>query len=304
MPETGTRTVYSASEKSTPFCVIGDPIEHSPSPVMHNRLFDMQKLPYTYEAVHVRPEELSGFIREAKERRRPGFNVTLPHKETVVRYLDRLDTVAERIGAVNTVRYECGRLTGYNTDVQGFSRAVEAIGWLPGKVILMGAGGAARAAVEALAGLGVKTLIILNRNPERAERLGEEARKWHPVDVITGDLDPLNRSRFMEGVSLVINATPCGMSPRTEGTPFPEIDWIPEHAVVFDMVPNPLETRLLREAKARKLKTLSGLPMLVEQEVAAQEIWLGRTFQEKERERMVRDVSGLVSLRFRSTEGD
>jgi shikimate dehydrogenase len=259
------------------FCVIGDPIGHSLSPAIHRMVFLELGLDFDYEAVRVPAAELSSFVAGARAAGRPGFNVTIPHKESVIPFLDSIDETAVRVGAANTVRFEDGKLRGFNTDVHGCRFALERARWNPAVpgVVLLGAGGAARAAAAALASLGCRRIDLFEIDASRLERfasqipesLGLEVR---PIPDSTG-LESAVRS-----AGLVVNATPVGMWPRTGASPMPDPDWIPASALVFDMVPNPVETRLLAEAGRRGSPTVPGIVMLVAQALAADGIWLSR----------------------------
>jgi shikimate dehydrogenase len=263
------------------FCVIGDPIGHSLSPLIHRYVFLTLGLNGSYESVLVRPSELRRFVEDAKRSRLQGFNVTIPHKQAVIPLLDRLDSTAGRIGAVNTVQRSGDRLTGYNTDVHGCRSALQRAGYRPaGKaVVLFGAGGAARAAAEALASLGITTLHLIEIDRPRMDRFKTDIESSLGITVMPAASGNGLRS-ILEGAELIVNATPVGMWPRTDQSPIPDPEWIASSSLVFDMVPNPAETLLLRQAKSRGAAALSGLVMLVAQAIAADEIWLGRLLPE------------------------
>jgi shikimate dehydrogenase len=265
------------SDPSRTYCVIGDPIGHSLSPLIHAAVFEALGVPMGYEAVRVAPEALAAFVDGARREGRPGFNVTLPHKQAVIPLLDESDGDARLVGAVNTVSAAGGRLVGSNTDVEGCRAALERGGWSPasGAVVLLGAGGAARAAVRALSLAGLKKLTVYEIDVRRAESLRTGLASPLGIDMeIVGSESALEIPVRRAG--LLINATPVGMWPDTEAAPLPDPGWLSPSALVFDMVPNPVETRLLREARSRGARTVPGLVMLVAQALAADEIWLGR----------------------------
>jgi shikimate dehydrogenase len=263
--------------KNRTFCVIGDPIGHSLSPCIHNFIYKTLNLPYGYEAVRVPPDELQPFVADSRNEGRPGFNVTIPHKQAVIPFLDELDETAERVGAVNTVHLQKGKLFGYNTDVHGCRNALVRAGWktAEGNVVLLGAGGAARAAVEALASLGVRKLFLYEIIRPRAERFKSDFESLLGIKIMLIESDGELESR-MRNAGSIVNATPVGMWPNVDQSPVPNSKWIPQTALVFDMVPNPVETLLIRQAKSRGARIQVGLTMLVAQAIAADEIWLDR----------------------------
>jgi len=251
--------------------VIGHPIAHSRSPKIHGHWLKSYGLAGSYEAIDVAPGDLAGFIAALRENGFRGGNVTIPHKEAVFELVDRIDPAAERIGAVNTLWFEDGRLWGGNTDAHGFAANLDehAPGWAAnGPAVVLGAGGAARAIIYALKERGVRDIRILNRTLERA-----------------GDL----RDRFGEGISahrleaagelladagLLVNTTALGMH-GNEGLPADPAA-LPDKAIVTDIVYVPLETPLLAAARARGLACVDGLGMLLHQAVPGFERWFGK----------------------------
>jgi len=254
--------------------LIGYPVDHSLSPAMHNAAFQQLGLSYEYLPRAVEPGRLEEFIegslRASSVR---GANVTIPHKVETVRLMDRLDETAEVIGAVNTVVNDNGTLTGYNTDGLGAVRALEEacgdLRWR--KVVLLGAGGAARAVSHHLVGL-VGELTILNRDEGKAAELKESVRRLGGASVNSGGLRDL--ASVIDSVDILINATPVGMKPSTGAT---LVDPKLLHAgiLVFDLVYNPLRTRLLIDAKAAGAKALGGAEMLAYQGAEAFKLWTG-----------------------------
>ena len=258
------------------FCVIGDPIGHSLSPDIHMKVFKMLGLDLHYTKQHILPDQLSGFINDTKGYNRPGFNVTIPHKEKVMKFLDKIDPFAERIGAVNTVWNKNGTLIGYNTDVHGCRIALEQGGWKPnGSVILLGAGGAARAVLSALHTLQAPSVLLYDIDPKRCQLLAD-----HFSDL-NMNLDIAEKKEQIETnlpkASLLINASPVGMWPNIERTPILNTNILHSGMTVFDLVPKPFHTRLLKEAQQKGAAIIPGLSMLVAQALAADEIWLQRT---------------------------
>lgn len=262
---------------SRTFCVIGDPIGHSLSPLIHAAVFSRLGVPMAYEAVRVAPDRLAAFVGESRRARRPGFNVTIPHKQAVIPFLDGTHGDASRIGAVNTVAAADGKLTGYNTDVDGCRAALSRAGWSPdaGGALLLGAGGAGRAAVRALSLEGLKKLSVFETDHGRAESM-----KTGLAEPLGMEMEILSSRAGLEtavrGAGLLINATPVGLWPAVGASPLPDPGWLPPSGLVFDMVPNPVETRLLRDARLRGCRTVAGVVMLVSQALAADALWLGR----------------------------
>ena len=254
--------------------LIGYPIEHSMSPTMHNAAFRHIGLKYEYQTRAVEPGHLEEFIEGSL--RSPsvrGANVTIPHKVAMVRLMDRLDKTAKSIGAVNTVVNDRRTLTGYNTDGLGAVRALEeAVGDLRGlKVVLLGAGGAARAVSHSLVGL-VSDLTILNRDEGKATELKESVQRLGGTLVKSACLGDL--ASIISSTNILINATPVGMEPHTEATPLnPKL--LHADLLVFDLIYNPPQTRLLADAEAVGAKTLSGIKMLVYQGAEAFRLWTG-----------------------------
>ncbi|HUV75331.1 MAG TPA: shikimate dehydrogenase [Dehalococcoidales bacterium] len=255
--------------------VIGDPVEHTMSPVMHNAAFKKLGMDYRYLPFRVSKEELGRTIADMRALNIRGLNVTIPHKVAVIPFLDKLDPLAEEIDAVNTIVNDDGVLTGYNTDATGFLQALLDNGVEPeGKrVVILGAGGASRAISFILAEKGAR-LVILNRRLNRAKELARSVSR-SSKDIAALKLDEANLAKAMEGAEVLVNATSVGMSPGTGETPLPA-RLLKPGLVVFDIVYNPVRTRLLREAEAAGARTIGGLDMLVWQGAMAFEKWTGR----------------------------
>lgn len=259
--------------------VIGDPIAHSKSPVIHNFWLDRLGLAGTYRATHVLPDALGAYI--AARRGDPawrGCNVTLPHKQAVMPFLDRVDETAAAIGAVNTVVREGSELVGYNSDAPGFLeplRPILAQQHLFKLARIIGSGGAAKAVAHALWGAGF-TLVAIARDPAKAAAL---VAPFDPAHVHVGDLAELARPTDFAfddraGIlDLVVNATSLGMVGKA---PL-EIDWghVPPGALIYDLVYAPLDTPLLVEARARGHRAIDGLDMLIGQAAVAFEKFFG-----------------------------
>jgi shikimate dehydrogenase len=255
--------------------VIGDPIAHSMSPVMHNAAFDKLGLNYLYVPFRVKKEELGKAIAGVRALNIRGLNVTIPHKVTVIPLLDKLDLLAQRIGAVNTIVNDDGVLTGYNTDATGFLQTLLERGVEPrGKnVVILGAGGASRAISLILAERG-SNLIILNRTLDKAKEYASRISQVFKKEVKALELNKENLAKVLAKADILVNATSVGMSPNSNETPVSP-DLLKPSLTVFDIVYNPIKTRLLREAEAAGAKTISGVDMLVWQGALAFELWTG-----------------------------
>jgi len=261
------------SSKTKLFAIIGDPVERSLSPAMHNAAFRALGLDCRYIAIQVPKGTLADVVKAMRKLRITGFNVTHPHKVEIVRLLDRLDESAKLVGAVNTVKTERGKLIGYNTDGAGAVRALEReVGKLAGRrVVLLGAGGAARAIAFSLVKAGAK-LTLANRTASKARRLAAEIKRKLGVEVAVVSIKKRALTEAIKRADLLINATTIGMAPKVNET-LVTADMMHRRLVVNDIVYEPLQTKLLREAKCAGAKTVNGLGMLVNQGALALEIW-------------------------------
>jgi len=253
-------------------CVIGWPVEHSRSPSIHRYWLAQYGIEGAYEKMAVRPEELAEFLGQLAAQGYAGANVTLPHKEAALRAAESADAAATAIGAANTLWLDPdGTLHASNTDAYGFMTNLdaEAPGWNDAgrPVMVLGAGGAARAILHGLLGAGATRILLANRTAERAEVL---ARAFGPAVELVEWKD---RNRALAGCGLLVNATSLGMT----GKQRLEIDLaaLPNDAVVADIVYSPLETELLAAARARGNRVVDGLGMLLHQAVPGFERWFG-----------------------------
>ena len=257
------------------FGVIGDPIAHSMSPAMHNDAFVRLGIDGYYHPFHVKPEDLAAAVQGMKAIGVQGFNVTIPHKSAIIPLLDQVDPLAKAIGAVNTVVREDGGWTGYNTDGAGFVRGLREAYGEPleeKRVLLIGAGGAARAIYYTLASEKVSQIDIANRTAEKAASLAENC----PYSV-TGSVKTTDEAtEQLEEYDVIIQTTSIGMSPLIEASPI-SVQKIKAGTFVSDIIYNPLETKLLQEAKKRGARTQNGLKMFVYQGALAFERWTGQT---------------------------
>jgi shikimate dehydrogenase len=257
--------------------LIGWPVEHSLSPTMHNSAFAALNLNWCYVPLLVPPERLGEAVAGLRALSFVGANVTVPHKETVMLLLNHVTPEAQAIGAVNAIAVREGRSIGYNTDWQGFLIALNEGGFDPqGKrAVVLGAGGAARAVVYALAHAGAQA-TVLNRTASRAQALVQDFVPLFPHrSLVSLPFTPQALEERTAGAHLLVNATPVGMWPEVDQSPWPEDLAFPGHLTVFDLVYNPGQTKLLRQARAAGAKGIGGLGMLVHQGAAAFELWTG-----------------------------
>jgi len=256
--------------------LLGDPVEGSLSPIIHNAAFRSLKMPAIYVAVRTLSDYLGDMVNGIRALGIKGFNVTIPHKVTVMDLLDELDNSASSVEAVNTVKNKRGKLVGFNTDGLGALQALtDELGSVKGKrVLLLGAGGAARAIAYALAGEGCEVKVA-NRTPSRAEALASIVRKnlGHEIQVLS--LEKRELAKTIKDVEILINATSVGMRPHDDSA-LVTSDILHREVTVMDIVYKPLETKLLREAKKAGCRTINGLNMLVNQAAMSFKIWTGR----------------------------
>lgn len=265
------------SSKTKTVGLIGNPVEHSVSPNMHNAAFRELGLDYVYLTFRVEEDRLEGAVDGIRSLGFEGANVTIPHKSAVMEYLDDLDEIARKIGAVNTIKRENHSLKGFNTDGLGALRALnEEIGDIRGKkVVLLGAGGAARAIAFTLAEKGAK-ITISNRTASKAKNLKEEIEKKTGSDLSQIPQEEKFLREAIGNSEILINSTSVGMHPN-EGETILESKSLHPDLTVMDIVYNPIRTKLLREAEEAGANTIDGLRMLVHQGVAGFEIWTGET---------------------------
>jgi shikimate dehydrogenase len=254
--------------------LIGEPVEHSFSPPMHNEAFKTLGLDYVYAPFNVSPDNLKSAIEGANSLNIQGLNVTIPHKINVIKYLNELDPIAELIGAVNTIDFK--NLKGYNTDGIGCIRAIEEVTKIKDKnIVVAGAGGAARAIVFYLAKYGAEEVNILNRNLKKAENLANDLLASNLIsNVNSSDISEI--SKFISDADILIDTTPVGMHPNVSDEPIVKAADIHEELVVNDIVYNPNETVLLKEAIKANAKVVYGIKMLLYQGAESFKIWTDR----------------------------
>ena len=268
--------------------LIGNPVSHSISPIIHNTLFREMNFNGIY--VPFKVDTIGDFMREFRKLDIKGYSVTIPHKESVINHLDAIDPMAKKIGAVNTIVNTGGQLVGFNTDCEAAIKVLEGVSrgerpfartkdaYLKGKkVTLVGAGGVARAIAFGLKERQAQ-ITIINRNYERAQSLARDvgcfSKEFNDPQALDTDI--------------LINATPVGMYPKINETPIDK-DKLKSSMIVFDTIYNPIETKLLKEAKAQGCKTINGLSMFVHQAAAQFKLWTGQMPSVEMIEKIARD---------------
>lgn len=255
-------------------CVIGDPVVHSKSPLLHNTMCRLLGLDYLYLCQTVKPDGLSDFLAGAKALGYAGFNATMPFKELLLPYLDELDPLAQKLGAVNTICIRDGKLYGYNTDCPGYVAALRQQGFDPAgkRAVLLGAGGAAKAVALGLSEAGA-LVSVLNRTLDRAQAVaalcpGQAVALPWTADTLT---------QVLPQADLLVNATSLGMAGQGQFDGFDFLRALSGTALVSDLIYHPAPTRLLQEATALGLETMDGYPLLIHQAILALEHFTGQT---------------------------
>ncbi len=261
------------TSKTKIFCVIGHPIEHSMSPIMWNPALHELGLDYVYLAFDVHPNELEKAIKGIRALDIKGINVTIPHKETVIKHLDEIDPIALKIGAINTIKNEEGILKARNTDASGAKKALIDAGCnVSGKnIFFLGSGGVARSLAYIMAE-EANHITLTDLIKERAISIANEIEENMNADVEGKISNDKNINEGLKKADILINATPIGMYPNVEESPIIK-NSLHGDLFVFDVVYNPLETRLMKEAAEIGCQTLGGLDMLVNQGILAFEWW-------------------------------
>ena len=258
--------------------IIGDPVEHSLSPVMHNAAIVDLGLDYIYVPFSVKQGNLSEALTGFGVVNLQGFSITIPHKQKIIPLLTEISDDAVNIGAVNTVWRTANGWKGTNTDAAGFIAPLKAMNrdWTQTTPVILGNGGAARAVVAGLTNLGCQEIHVIGRNPDKLARFYES---WSHAPKITSLLKIHNwdnLSSLIPAADLLVNTTPIGMSPYVDASPVDELlmQKLKQNAIAYDLIYTPNPTQFLKLAKAKGATTLDGLEMLVQQGVVALEIWL------------------------------
>ncbi len=259
------------------FCLIGHPVEHSMSPTMWNPALQELDLDYIYVAFNVHPDDLEKAINGIRALGIKGVNVTIPHKETIIKYIDEIDPIARKMGAINTIKNDNGLLKGRNTDGDGARKSLIDAGCeISGKkILILGSGGVARAICYILSKEAEK-IILTDIIEERAINLAKEVKDKMKAEVIGKLSSETNIKEEIKDTDILINATPLGMYPKVNASPISK-ELLQSNLFVFDVIYNPLETKLMKEAAEIGCKTLGGLDMLINQGVIAFEWWTGKS---------------------------
>ncbi len=269
--------IKSFSGHTKTFCLIGHPVEHSMSPTMWNPALQELGLDYVYVAFDVHPDNLRKAVDAFRALDIKGINVTIPHKETIIKYLDEIDPIAEKMGAINTIKNENGYLKARNTDAGGAKKSLLDAGCTisGNNILIIGSGGVARALCYTLSEEAEK-IVLTDIIEEKAITLANEVKEKMNANIIGKMSNEATIKEEIKNADILINATSLGMYPKMDVTPVPK-DLLHSDLFVFDVIYNPLETLLMKEAVEIGCKTLSGLDMLVNQGVLAFEWWTGKT---------------------------
>lgn len=265
--------------------IIGHPISHSMSPIMQNSALSELNLDYVYIAFDVLSKNLKNALEGMKALEIQGLNITIPHKENAIKYLDKIDPLALKVGAVNTIKLQDGLLYGKNTDVEGAKQALYDAGiTLSGlNTVLIGSGGAAKAISYCFI-QKVNRLTILNRTEQKAKQLAKRLKNESNTQIIAKKLNGTNLTNEIKSADILINATPVGMYPSQHGSIISK-DMLNKELIVFDLIYNPLETQLIKDAKSIGCKTLNGLDMLINQGALAFKWWTNHKLNTKSMKR-------------------
>jgi shikimate dehydrogenase len=259
------------------FAVIGHPIGHSLSPLMHNTAFQLLGLNCQYDAFDIEPDSLNKLVGRFREESWNGFNITTPHKEAIISFIDEVDTEARAFGSVNTVVNHNGIFAGYNTDVGGIQRSIESFrNKIDGlQCLILGAGGVARSVAYVLTRFfHPQSITIAARNPERANAICKDISPSKVMMNVIKFSDQIFDDAVQKS-TLIANATTVGMFPKFTETPLPNYQLLNKKHIVFDLVYRPLNTQLLIDAKSAGARTIDGLEMFIQQGAAAFELWTG-----------------------------
>ena len=277
------------------YALLGGKLGHTLSPPIHKRLFELKNREFEYTLIESEPEQLDG--KKGELSALAGYNVTIPHKQSVIAFMDRLDDSAKRYGAVNCVDNKGGASVGYNTDCDGFLRSVRAEGGrLDGSVLLLGAGGVGRMmAIEACLAGGRLTMAVLESFMEQTQKVREDILALVPsAQVRIVSIGNIPDEHF----DTLINATPVGMYPKCDACAVTD-EVIANADFVFDAIYNPKETLLIQKAKAMGKKAVGGMAMLVWQAVSAHEIWDGDSYTDEQVQAIIDEMYQKVERDFK-----
>ena len=278
------------------YALLGGKLGHTLSPPIHTRLFELKGREFEYSLIEAEPDVFLSAMNSVKQL--AGCNVTIPHKQAVIPFMDKLDDSAKRYGAVNCIDNKQGVLTGYNTDCDGFLRSVKASGArLDGRVLLLGCGGVGRmmAIESALAGAELYIAVLMSDFPLAQQAVDEITAMKPDADVTIVEINGIDKSLQYD---LLINATPVGMYPKCDACPVSD-DVIARCGFVFDVIYNPKETLLIKKAASMGKPAVSGMAMLVWQAVSAHEIWDGDSYTDDEVQAIIDEMYEIVQRDFK-----
>lgn len=266
--------------------LIGENIENSFSPFIHNQIIIKYSLNFCYLPFQVAETDLNKAIQGIKALNIKGVNVTFPYKEKVIEFLDEVKESARRIGAVNTIVNNKGNLTGYNTDLIGFKKSLQDNGKFVIKeknAFILGAGGAARGVIYTLLEAGIEEISIFNRTLEKAKKIKQDFSPFFPqstINIFSFEQD--NIKDKIKEANLLVNATSIGMASQIDNTPLPDEKLFHPNLLVYDLIYHPAKTLFLRQAERAGAKIINGLPMLVYQGIESFYLWTGLKPEGKE----------------------
>ena len=275
--------------------IIGKDIENSLSPLIHNQIILKHSLNFCYLPFQVAETNLGKAIQGIKALNIKGVNITFPYKEKVIKFLDKVEESAHKIGAVNTIVNNKGILIGYNTDVIGFKRSLqedEEFVIKKKKVVIFGAGGAARGVIYALLEEGIEEICIFNRTLEKAKKIKQDFSSFFPESSIyVFLLEGENLKNKIERAHLIVNTTSLGMPPKIDNTPLSDEKFFHPDLLVYDLIYHPAKTLFLRQAEKAGAKIINGLPMLVYQGIESFYLWTGLKPEGKEVLKMIKRIT-------------
>lgn len=277
--------------------IIGNPIEHTVSPQLHNTISRSRGIDAVYVPFKVDKSSLKFAVEGLRALNIKGFNVTVPFKNDIISFLDEVSEEAKLIGAVNTVKNVDGRLYGYNTDAEGFSRSLKeeaGVGFKGKKVVLIGAGGAARAVGIKAALDGAKSIVIINRTVPKAEEIADVINSNISNNAYCCSLDGKGMQKEFEEGDIIVNTTSVGMYPHVDVSPVKSTEGFSDRQLVCDIIYNPPTTEFLKSASQKGSKVLNGLGMLFFQGIHAYEIWMDVKLSGEEIDSLYKSFAGIM----------
>ncbi|HEX2926379.1 MAG TPA: shikimate dehydrogenase [Ruminiclostridium sp.] len=290
------KLVEEVNGKTELYALLGNPVEHTKSPFIHNTLFKENNINAIYIPVQANKEDLGKAVNGFRAQNFSGFNVTVPYKKDIIQYLDDISTDALLMGAINTVENQNGRFIGYNTDADGFVRDFcDGFGTtFKGKrVMLLGAGGTARAIAVKLAAEGIEHLVIANRTESNAQNIANLVNNNYGNIVSTINSEPDLLNSEMQNSQVVINTTPAGMSTYLDSTPFDFDFKFSCSQLVYDVIYVPKKTKFLKQAEKAGCKLRNGFGMLINQGISSFEIWTGTQVSKTQADELLKKIENL-----------